>query len=232
MAVRRTHNIKQDSGLHMQNFRFTVALAAILCAMPASSQTLSIELKHTSPQEISESLLDLYNDDIKVTVFGTKLVVRAETADLDEIKSLVEQLDVPIRKMILDISDQLPSATNSKRYHSAQTDSFQRLHVVPGERVYLSRRKPNGSRVAVGWIAVTEPEEVDYALWITPRQIGTDVILTVRHIKTTAGHEETLDASISGTVGQWLAIPGDMHSSDRRYQSETSGLYIRVSEQQ
>lgn len=216
----------------MQNFRITVALAAIIWALPASSQTLSIDLKHTSPQKISESLLDLYDDEIKVTVFGTKLVIRTKTADLDEIKSLVEQLDVPIRKMILDISDQLPSATNSKQYHSAQKDSFQRLHVVPGERVYLSRSKPNGSRVAVGWLAVTEPEEVDYALWITPRQNGTDVILTVRHIKTTAGHQETLDASISGTVGQWLAVPGDMHSSDRRYQSETSGLYIRVSEQQ
>lgn len=224
--------MKQDSGLHMQNFRFTVTLAAILWALPASSQTLSIELKHTSPQAISESLLDLYDEDIKVTVFGTKLVIRTKTADLDEIKTVVEQLDVPIRKMILDISDQRPSATNSKQYHSAQKDSFQRLHVVPGERVYLSRRKPNGSRVAVGWLAVTEPEEVDYALWITPRQIGTDVILSVRHIKTTAGHQETLDASISGTVGQWLAVPGDMHSSDRRYQSETSGLYIRVSEQQ
>lgn len=216
----------------MQNFRITVTLAAILWALPASSQTLSIDLKHTSPQKISESLLDLYDDDIKVTVFGKKLVIRTKTADLEEIKSLVEQLDVPIRKMVLDISDQLPSATNSKQYHSAQKDSFQRLHVVPGERVYLSRRKPNGSRVAVGWLAVTEPEEVDYALWITPRQIGTDVILSVRHIKTTAGHQETIDASISGTVGQWLAVPGDMHSSDRRYQSETSGLYIRVSEQQ
>ena len=224
--------MKQDPGLHMQNFRITVALAAIIWALPASSQTLSIDLKHTSPQKISESLLDLYDDEIKVTVFGTKLVIRTKTADLDEIKTLVEQLDVPIRKMILDISDQLPSATNSKQYHSAQKDSFQRLHVVPGEGVYLSRRKPNGSRVAVGWLAVTEPEEVDYALWITPRQNGTDVILTVRHIKTTAGHQETLDASISGTVGQWLAVPGDMHSSDRRYQSETSGLYIRVSEQQ
>ena len=224
--------MKQDSGLHMQNFRFTVALAVILWALPASSQTLSIELKHTSPQKISESLIDLYDDDIKVTVFGTKLVIRAETADLDEIKSLVEQLDVPIRKMILDISDQRPSATNRRQYHSAQKDSFQRLYIVPGERVYLSRRKPDGSRVAVGWLAVTEPEELDYALWITPRQNGTDVILTVRHIKTTAGHQETLDASISGTVGQWLAIPGDMHSLDRRYQSESSGLYIRVSEGQ
>ncbi len=93
--------------------RYLVLIISILLSLNANAQSLhSIELQHRDASSLIPLVEPLLNQGEAVSGNNSLLIIKAQTKRYQELKRLIDQLDTPLRQMLIEIKS--PDAFRNK----------------------------------------------------------------------------------------------------------------------
>ncbi len=216
--------------------RLLIALLLTLCSLAAGAETRVIELQSADPASLLPVVKPLLGPWESVSVFRQSLVLNAAPETLDRIGALVKDLDRPLRN--LKISLRRADSTGSSGPRDANmlsTRSRERVQEVRTlESTPLLLR--DGSLVPLPAAGLFGPDirwealEGGFALRarVSGEQVIVDTELRDDRYENGRVRYATLQNSVSGPLGEWLAL-GRTRSDTR---DEGASGSIRTRERQ
>lgn len=222
--------------------RICLALTLLLCLNPAWADSRVFSLNNPDTQQVLDSLRKQYGDNVHAELVQEKLVVIGSKQQLDEIGSLLTQLDPAPIALRLHLRDQPPEDARSNVITYSSNNSGYTLDTIEGAFVALDYQQ---FAQQVGSAAVDGDR--DGGWWVTLNNTPTFVrsmtlqinvqnkrVATVVVSYTTEENQErrTYGNTVSGYLGSWIALlpqpepdaAGTISSGAKR----GSQLYLRI----
>lgn len=197
-----------------------IALLLLLLPLFAQAQMNIITLKHRPAESLIPLLRPVLDEGVGISGTGATLIVNGTPAQLEEIRTLVRQIDTPLHSLLIsvmqdggdrrsevhgNISGNLaqPDIRLSGRSNRGQEQVSQQLRVIEGEWATIRAgeavpvvsqsitRSPYGSSSQ----RTVEYQNVESGFEVRPRISGQVVTLEVRpfHAKRTPGNSGTIE---------------------------------------
>lgn len=211
-----------------------LALLLHITTAAAAPVTQSVELAHRTPEEIAAVLRPLAND-ATVMAAGNTLLIRGETAVVEELARVAKRLDTPAQQLRLSVrqggsAESLAGSvhvTPEKRvYGTAERDAATLVQTVTmtegawarieeGRAIpYVSQSAvigPGGAMVQQG----TEYRDVGSGFEVCPRVTGDTVHLEVRSWRANPSRHDGgvieshgVHTTLEGRLGEWITLAG------------------------
>ena len=163
-------------------------LALTLAPLPISAapETHVFELQHRKATSVLPQLQNLYGQEgVSFSPDGQRLMVRAEAEQLAEIKSLLSQIDQPVRQMRLslrhrDMASGENERSGSKRVYSTKKDSTRSLVVQDQQIAQISSgriaRLPVAARGGKDPMVILEEVDMTSGFLVRPSVLSDDQV--------------------------------------------------------
>lgn len=229
------------------NRNLILACLSLLLAIPAAfaaPESHVFELENRRAQTVVPQLRNLYGDDIKLSPDGQNLMVRAEPEQLAEIKTLLRQIDQPIRQVRLslrhrDMASGEDDSRSSKRVYSTRKDSTRSLVVQDQQIAQISSgriaRLPVAARGGRNPMVILEEVDMTSGFLVRPSVLSEDQV----ELHITAIRNEPIpgqpDYETAGVVtirrvnpGEWVELGKERRSArtqqgSRVYSTQSKG---------
>jgi type II secretory pathway component GspD/PulD (secretin) len=229
----------------------TLAIALVLAVLAAGSglvlaadlQIRVIELKHRSADDLIPVVRPLLGIDGAVSGDGQRLIVRDESATLDDIERVVRAIDVPRRNLRITVRQttaedvrrggagpsQEGGARIVRRYSTGQGAFEQHLQVLDGETAYIEIGKSIPDTTLFVELAGPHLQlaqgvvyrEVTTGFAVSPRLHGEEVELAISprlSFVTDRGMQivefHEMASRVRVRLGEWVDIGGTMNGAD------------------
>ncbi|MEQ6885446.1 secretin N-terminal domain-containing protein [Salicola sp. Rm-C-2C1-2] len=204
----------------------------LFLAMPgafAATESHVFELENRRAQTVVPQLRNLYGDEITLSPDGQNLMVRAKPEQLAEIKSLLSQIDQPVRRMRLalrhrEMASGEDDRTGSERVYSTQRASTRSLVVQDQQIAQISSgriaRLPVAARGGKDPMVIVEEVAMTSGFLVRPSVLSDDQvelhITAIRNepIPGKPGYETAGVVTIRRvTPGEWVELGKERRSA-------------------
>lgn len=230
-------------------------LLTLACRSLAASELAVIELNHRPPGQLIPELQNLYpQNQASFISDGQRLIVRADTQVVKEVRQLLQVLDVPVAQLRITVRQRETAlgsqqgggvsldrrgvqvqagtktiSTRSQNQHAIVVQSGQTAEVSTGQIRALPVLVQGGQNPAIAYQGV----DVTSGLLVTPqlisgKQIELQILARDRSMPNNQLREAAIVTQRRVTPGEWVSLGGVEESS----QQEGSGLVYRASSQQ
>lgn len=191
-------------------------------SIPASAESLIIEVKHADPEELKTVIQELFPNESTVSTLDNRLIINTVDERSSEILDVIEQLDVEKKLLRVEITATIPGAISSGGVFKPLT-----VTTVPGQAIYLSRLRPNKQEVISPWIATINPKEIDYQLRLTAEVMDKNLVMNIAYANGKSDDIEVMQAKLIGRLDEWIGVTSQGRQS--QYSSHRSdSLYVRI----
>ena len=200
-----------------------MALRALLLSFFLASTALAqgtmevISLRHRTADQVIPVLRPLLEPGGALTGQYSQLIVRTSPANLAQIRSALEAIDTPLRRLVISVRfDELSGSSRvgtGIRTQNSEEHVDQRIQTLEGGQAYISSGE---SRFYAG-------AETGFA--VVPRVSGTLVNLEIlaqqeRFARGGAIQGQRASSTVSGKLGEWLELGGAASAASQ----EASGI--------
>ncbi len=178
----------------------------ILPAPAVHADVRVFQLTDPHPEAIVKTLRNLYGDKIGVDLIQQRLVVVGSGAQLQEIGSLLAQLDRTTQALRLTLSEQPPDQGNGISYRTDRGSLT--IDTVAGALVTLERsqftQQPGGN----GWWVTVEnvPTEFSSVMLQVQLQSKHSAQVLVSYSREENQQRRVFGNTVSGELGSWLPL--------------------------
>jgi hypothetical protein len=202
----------------LQHLGFSAAVSLLLL-LPATANTAPATRAypvHTeNPQQLLQTVQQLYGKQLTAGLSDGQLVVRAEPWIHKDLARLLGQLEGGAKALHITLSA-LPVNPQELQYTTAG-DSFTSLSVVEGNPLVLSttRTRERPSSNGVFWTAVEDVADYARSVSIVPRMTARSVDLQVTFSYLVNSVRTETTATLRGKPGQWIAVVNESGSVEK-----------------
>lgn len=207
----------------------------------AESVTAIYQPTHKPATELVDAVNKIYGDEAKLLAEGGKLIIRGETATVDQIQEILVQLDQASRRFIVEISNQPKSngshsTTYSTSAHTTGSRGITQQQFTVAENspfiIMKEQQQQQLNSVRPLWQPIkTIPAQQEY-LSLNIRSAQRYVYVDFKWQTLENGVLNLKQQQIDGPIDQWLTISGNSAQTNRQvktYGSHRNELYIKVS---
>lgn len=228
----------------------TLLSALLLCAsLPAQAATELLPLKHRLAEDLLPAAHAILNGEGSVSAYGNQLIVTGTPEKMRELRERVEQLDAPVRRLLISVSTQesdtytvnsLDSSRDPRRiinHSTTRNAGVQQIHASEGYPALIQ----SGQSIPITSFssgpygepyADTQHRDLARGLYVTARLSG-DIVhlaLSSQHDSLNQGSREIInshqaDTHVSGPLGEWILIG----SSAQSHRAQQNGGVVRHS---
>ncbi|RMR19556.1 Type II and III secretion system protein [Pseudomonas syringae pv. persicae] len=216
-----------------------IVLTSVLIAF--SAQTLAatkvVPLNYRTSADLLPVAKSFLGADGSVSAYGNQLIVNADSRKIEELRSLISQLDTAPKRLLIsvDTSENATSSSNGSRvidYGTASRDGggVQQVQTSEGTpaliQVGQSVPLTSSSTDSYGYSqSNTEYRNVTQGFYVTASVTGDTVHLTIstNHDRMSQERSDAIkvqstDSQVSGRLGEWitLASNSDQSAADQR----------------
>jgi hypothetical protein len=212
-------------------------MAGLLFLSPVVlADTRVIELQSAAPESLVPVVKPLLGPWESVSVFRQSLVVNAAPETLDRVESLVRELDRPLRNLRISLrrasSDESGIDTRDASVTSTRArEEVQEIRTLEATPLLLR----DGSLVPLPAGGVFGPEilweSLENGFAVTARVSGETVTVDVEvrddNLRSGTVRKTTLQSSVSGQLGEWIALGSTKNTSNRSSLSSGADISTR-----
>ena len=205
--------------------------ALLLCAnLSAQAATELLPLKHRLAEDLLPAAQAVLNEEGRVSAHGNQLIVTSTPENIHELRKLLEQLDVPARRLLISVSTEesgtyqanSPDHSRAPRriinHSTSRNTGVQQIHASEGHPALIQTGQSipvtSYSSGPYGELyAQTQHRELARSLYVTARLSGDIVHLSLssQHDSLNQSAREIVnsrhaDTRISGQLGEWIFI--------------------------
>ncbi|POA18019.1 secretin [Pseudomonas sp. FW300-N1A1] len=210
------------------SLRTLLTTLLLTCSFSAMAATEVVPLNHRTSADLLPVAQRFIGKDGTVSAYGNQLIVNAEPAKIDELKTLLAQLDTAPKRLLITVDssennqqDSGDPQTQIISYSTASREGgiqqIQASEGVPaliqtGQSVPLtSTRTDTDGRL----LSQTEYRNVTQGFYVTASVTGETVHLAISTNRDHMSQErpdvvnvQSTDTSVSGRLGEWITLAG------------------------
>ncbi|WP_442108568.1 secretin N-terminal domain-containing protein [Pseudomonas sp. NUPR-001] len=213
-------------------------LASLLLSfsLSALAATEVLPLNHRSSAELLPTAQAFLGKDGSVSAFENKLIVNAEPQRIDDLRTLLQQLDTAPRRLMISVdnndSNYQDNRGNARIIHYGTANregGLQQVQATEGKPalIQVGQSIPVTSTRTDGYGRIdsnTEYRNVTQGFYVTASVNGNDVNLSISTNNDRMSQErpdvvkvQSTDTTVSGKLGEWITVAGinQQSQSDR-----------------
>lgn len=180
-------------------------------------------------------LRPLYPSGTLFSADNQQLIIRAEQATMDEIQSLLLQLDHPARTFVVQLSNRLTNSDTAIHYSTKSRSSYMQRFLLSENStltVVKEKQRQQVTSLSPVWVRVdTVPVDQEY-LNLTLLSADDRIYLTIKRQSLKNGELQLVNQQVNGPIGQWLALTHDQQqTSVKSWSTQRESdltLYVKV----
>ncbi|MCE1118113.1 MULTISPECIES: secretin N-terminal domain-containing protein [Pseudomonas] len=218
-------------------------LASLLLAasLTAQAATEVIPLQHRSSAELLPAAQSFLGKDGSVSTFEDKLIVNASQERIDDLRTLLQQLDTAPKRLLISVdntdSNFQDNRGNARVIHYGTTNregGLQQIQASEGQPalIQVGQSIPITSTSTDGYGRIqsdTQYRNVTQGFYVTPRLTGDTVRLQISTNNDRVSQEradvvkvQSTDTTITGRLGEWITLAG--YNQDSQAERSASSL--------
>ncbi|HEN8802228.1 TPA: secretin [Pseudomonas putida] len=232
-------------------------LASLLLAVSLSAQAATevVPLQHRSSAELLPAAQAFIGKDGTVSAFENKLIVNASPERIDDLRTLLQQLDTAAKRLLISVdnsdSNFQDNRGNARVIHygtSNREGGLQQIQASEGQPalIQVGQSIPITSTSTDGYGRIqsnTEYRNVTQGFYVTPSLSGDTVRLQISSNNDRISHEradvvkvQSTDTTVTGKLGEWITLAGynqqsqaERSTSSRSYSTQRGeNMTLRV----
>lgn len=223
-------------------------LASLLLSfsLSALAATEVLPLNHRSSAELLPTAQAFIGKNGSVSAFENKLIVNAEPQRIDDLRTLLQQLDTAPRRLMISVdnndSNYQDNRGNARIIHYGTANregGLQQVQTTEGKPalIQVGQSIPVTSTRTDGYGRIdsnTEYRNVTQGFYVTASVIGSNVNLSISTNNDRMSQErpdvvkvQSTDTTVSGKLGEWITVAG----ANQQSQSDRSASTLSYSTQ-
>nr|WP_172286354.1 secretin N-terminal domain-containing protein [Pseudomonas sp. CM27] len=232
-------------------------LASLLLAVSLSAQAATevVPLQHRSSAELLPAAQAFIGKDGTVSAFENKLIVNASPERIDDLRTLLQQLDTAAKRLLISVdnsdSNFQDNRGNARVIHygtSNREGGLQQIQASEGQPalIQVGQSIPITSTSTDGYGRIqsnTEYRNVTQGFYVIPSLSGDTVRLQISSNNDRISHEradvvkvQSTDTTVTGKLGEWITLAGynqqsqaERSTSSRSYSTQRGeNMTLRV----
>lgn len=232
-------------------------LASLLLTVSLSAQAATevVPLQHRSSAELLPAAQAFIGKDGTVSAFENKLIVNASPERIDDLRTLLQQLDTAAKRLLISVdnsdSNFQDNRGNARVIHygtSNREGGLQQIQASEGQPalIQVGQSIPITSTSTDGYGRIqsnTEYRNVTQGFYVTPSLSGDTVRLQISSNNDRISHEradvvkvQSTDTTVTGKLGEWITLAGynqqsqaERSTSSRSYSAQRGeNMTLRV----
>lgn len=223
-----------------------LASLLLVTSLTAQAATEVIPLQHRSSAELLPAAQSFLGKDGSVSSFEDKLIVNASPERIDDLRTLLQQLDTAPKRLMISVDNNDSNFQDNRgnariiRYGTANREGgLQQVQASEGQPalIQVGQSIPVTSTSTDGYGRLqsdTEYRNVTQGFYVTPRLSGDTVRLQISTNNDRMSEEradvvkvQSTDTTVTGKLGEWITLAGFNQQS----QSERSASSLSYSTQ-
>ncbi|MDU9401984.1 secretin N-terminal domain-containing protein [Pseudomonas sp. zfem004] len=218
-------------------------LASLLLAasLTAQAATEVIPLQHRSSAELLPAAQSFLGKDGSVSTFEDKLIVNASQERIDDLRTLLQQLDTAPKRLLISVDNNDSNFQDNRgnarviHYGTANRDGgLQQIQASEGQPalIQVGQSIPITSTSTDGYGRIqsdTQYRNVTQGFYVTPRLTGDTVRLQISTNNDRMSQEradvvkvQSTDTTVTGRLGEWITLAG--YNQDSQAERSASSL--------
>lgn len=204
-----------------------VAALLLAASLSASAATEVLPLQHRSSAELLPTAQSFLGKDGTVSAFEDKLIVNASPERIDDLRSLLQQLDTAPRRLLISVDNDDSNYQDTRgnariiQYGTSNREGgLQQIQASEGQPALIQTGKsiPVTSTSSDGYGRVqsdTRYRNVTQGFYVTPSVTGETVRLQISTNNDRMSQErpdvvnvQSTDTTVTGKLGQWIDLAG------------------------
>ncbi|NQD57179.1 secretin [Pseudomonas sp. CM25] len=232
-------------------------LASLLLTVSLSAQAATevVPLQHRSSAELLPAAQAFIGKDGTVSAFENKLIVNASPERIDDLRTLLQQLDTAAKRLLISVdnsdSNFQDNRGNARVIHygtSNREGGLQQIQASEGQPalIQVGQSIPITSTSTDGYGRIqsnTEYRNVTQGFYVIPSLSGDTVRLQISSNNDRISHEradvvkvQSTDTTVTGKLGEWITLAGynqqsqaERSTSSRSYSTQRGeNMTLRV----
>ena len=170
-----------------------------------------------SPAQLKKILSPLYTDNIYFSADHRQLIFRAKQATINEIQSLLLQLDHPPRNFIVHLNNRKKNVKGINTHTTKNRNSYQQSFTIMENSTLTVVREHLGQHLGVlspAWLRIdTVPIKKEY-LVVEIQGANNHVYITVKQHTLKNGVFQLVNQQVNGPIGEWLILRAKKKSQE------------------
>lgn len=218
-------------------------LASLLLAasLTAQAATEVIPLQHRSSAELLPAAQSFLGKDGSVSTFEDKLIVNASQERIDDLRTLLQQLDTAPKRLLISVDNNDSNFQDNRgnarviQYGTANREGgLQQIQASEGQPalIQVGQSIPITSTSTDGYGRIqsdTQYRNVTQGFYVTPRLTGDTVRLQISTNNDRVSQEradvvkvQSTDTTVTGRLGEWITLAG--YNQDSQAERSASSL--------
>ncbi|MFJ4349066.1 secretin N-terminal domain-containing protein [Pseudomonas sp. NPDC089401] len=203
------------------------ATLLLVASLTAQAATEVVPLQHRSSAELLPAAQSFIGRDGTVSAFENKLIVNASPERIDDLRTLLQQLDTAPKRLLISVdnddSNYQDNRGNGRVIHygtSNRDGGMQQIQASEGQPalIQIGQSIPITSTSTDGYGRIqsnTEYRNVTQGFYVTPTLSGETVRLQITTNNDRMSQEradvvkvQSTDTTITGRLGEWITLAG------------------------
>jgi hypothetical protein len=204
-----------------------IASLLLAASLTAQAATEVVPLQHRSSAELLPTAQAFLGKDGSVSAFENKLIVNAEPERIDDLRTLLQQLDTAPKRLLISVDNNDSNFQDNRgnarviRYGTANRDGgMQQVQASEGQPalIQVGQSIPITSSSTDGYGRIqtnTEYRNVTQGFYVTPSLSGETVRLGISSNNDRMSSErpdvvkvQSTDTTVTGKLGEWITLAG------------------------
>ncbi|MCV9920322.1 secretin [Pseudomonas sp. BT-42-2] len=204
-----------------------IASLLLAASLTAQAATEVVPLQHRSSAELLPTAQAFLGKDGSVSAFENKLIVNAEPERIDDLRTLLQQLDTAPKRLLISVDNNDSNFQDNRgnarviRYGTANRDGgMQQVQASEGQPalIQVGQSIPITSSSTDGYGRIqtnTEYRNVTQGFYVTPSLSGETVRLAISSNNDRMSSErpdvvkvQSTDTTVTGKLGEWITLAG------------------------
>jgi hypothetical protein len=202
----------------MNRFAFLAVLMLVILTLPALADDFDrqsnlvtdiYQPSSVSPEKLKSILMPLYSGDSIFSSDNRQLIIRAPQPTLNEIQSLLLQLDHPARTFKVQFSHRNEDEPQLRRYSTEPRSNYlQNFSMLENSSLIVvdEHEDQEVSEVSPFWFRVNHIPTKGRYLNLEMQTAGDFVYLSINRRMLEYGKLQEVNQQINGPIGQWLRL--------------------------